>query len=97
MSTAEIIALISLGLAFFTMIFNGRKDTRVDAAKEARTETKLDSISNGITEIRVDMRTMNKTLTEHSSRIAKVEGSVQESNRRINELEKMFHQAHPLA
>lgn len=97
MSASEIIALFSLAIAVLTMIFNGRKDTRVDAAKEARNEAKLDSISNGITEIRVDVRTMNKTLAEHGSRIVKVEGGVQEAQRRIDELEKMFHQAHPLA
>ena len=93
--TDVIISLCSLGLAILVYLSNGRKDARVDAAREARTEAKLDSIANGVTELRLDLRTMDKKLTEHGERLSRVEGQEVESHRRLDELEAMFHRAHP--
>ena len=97
MGVSELIALLSLALAIIVFFMNGRKDTRNDAAKEARHEAKLDAISNGVTDIRVEMRTMKSDIADHGTRLATVEGSDKEAHRRIGELEKLFHQAHPPA
>lgn len=95
METGAIISLCSLALAVIVFLSNGRKDTRTDAAKEARTDAKLDSIANGVTEIRVEMRTMQSKLDDHSQRIAAVESSAKSAHRRLDELENLFHTAHP--
>lgn len=95
MEVSTIIALCSLGLAVVVYLTSGRKDTRSDAAREARTETKLDNIINGVSEIRLDMRTMNDRISKHETRITRNEGDILEDRRRIEELEKQFHQAHP--
>ena len=97
MELSVLIALGSLCLAVLAAIKSGNKDTRGDAAREARTETKLDNIINGVSEIRLDMRTMNDRLSKHETRITRNEGDIQEEKRRIDELEKLFRQAHPPA
>ena len=97
MEFSTIIALGSLLLAIIAAYKAGNKDTRGDAAREARTETKLDNIINGVAEIRLDMRTMNDRLSKHETRITRAEGDIQDQKRRIDELEKFVHQAHPPA
>lgn len=97
MELSTVIALGSLLLAIIAAYKAGNKDTRGDAAREARTETKLDNIINGVAEIRLDMRTMTDRLSKHETRITRAEGDIQEQKRRIDELEKFVHQAHPPA
>ena len=60
METSVIISLCSLGLAIIVFLSNRSKDANADAAKEARMDAKLDNISNGVSEIRLDMRAMDK-------------------------------------
>lgn len=97
MGWSEVIALASLLLALVLALRNGRKDASSDAAKDARTEAKLDNISNGVSEIRLDMRAMDKRLAVHDTRITQVEGKEADDRRRIDDLEKRFSQAHPPA
>lgn len=95
MGMSELVALLSLAVAAIALILNSRKDTRTDAAREARTEAKLDNISNGVSEIRLDQRAMSKRLDVHDTRITKVEEREVDDRRRIDDLETKFNQAHP--
>ena len=95
MDIGSVIAALSLALALAVFLVNTRKDTRTDAAKEARTDAKLDNINNGVSEIRLDMRAMAKRLDGHETRLTRVESAQEEGSRRIDELERLFHQAHP--
>lgn len=97
MGISEVIALLSLAVAAIALILNSRKDTRTDAAREARTEAKLDNISNGVSEIRLDQRAMNKRLDTHDTRLTKVEDREADDRRRIESLETKFNKAHPPA
>lgn len=97
MGWSEVIAMGSLLLALVLALRNGKKDASTEAAKDARTEAKLDNISNGVSEIRLDMRAMNKRLDAHDTRITQVEGREADDRRRIDDLEKKFGQAHPPA
>lgn len=97
MELSTVIALASLLLAVVAAYKAGNKDTRGDAEREARTETKLDYIINGVAEIRLDIRNMNDRLSKHETRITRCESDVAEEKRRIDELEKLFRQAHPPA
>lgn len=95
MDPSVIISLCSLGLALIVFLSNRNKDTRTDAAKEARMDAKLDAINNGVSEIRLDMRAMDKRLGGAETRLTQVEGREADDRRRIEELEHKFTKAHP--
>ena len=97
MEASVVISLCSLGLALIVFLSNRNKDTRTDAAKEARMDAKLDNISNGVSEIRLDMRAMDTRLGGAETRLTKVEGREAEDRRRIETLETKFTKAHPPA
>lgn len=97
METSVIISLCSLGLAIIVFLSNRSKDANADAAKEARMDAKLDNISNGVSEIRLDMRAMDKRVGGAEKRLTQVEDREAEDRRRIETLEDKFTQAHPPA
>jgi hypothetical protein len=87
METSTIIALGALLVSILGMILNGRKDTRSDAAANAVTQTKLDSLISGVDDIRVEMRTMRDSITNHGERLAKVEARASSNTHRLDALE----------
>ena len=97
METSVIISLCSLGLAIIVFLSNRSKDANADAAKEARMDAKLDNISNGVSEIRLDMRAMDKRVGGAEKRLTQGEDREAEDRRRIETLEDKFTQAHPPA
>lgn len=97
MDASVTISLCSLGLALIVYLSNRNKDTRTDAAKEARMDAKLDNINNGVSEIRLDMRAMDKRIGGAETRLTQVEGREADDRRRIDDLEAKFNQAHPPA
>ena len=97
METSVIISLCSLGLAIIVFLSNRSKDANADAAKEARMDAKLDNISNGVSEIRLDMRAMDKRVGGAEKRLTQVEDREAEDRRRIESLEDKFTRAHPPA
>lgn len=97
MTIGNVIAALSLVVAAIALLANTRKDTRTSAKREALTEAKLDGIVNGVTEIRVDLRSMREELRDHGQRIAAVEGSAKSAHHRLDELEKLVHTIHPPA
>ena len=94
-NASAIISLCSLGLALIVFLSNRNKDNTAAAAREARTEAKLDGISNGVNELRLDMRSMDKRIGGAETRLTQVEGREADDRRRIDDLEKKFEQAHP--
>ena len=74
MGEAHVISLFALAVAFVGLLLNSRKDTRQDAAETARVQAKLDSLINGVDEIRLEMRSMQKDIRTQGERIAKIEG-----------------------
>lgn len=97
METSVIISLCSLGLAIIVFLSNRSKDANADAAKEARMDAKLDNIIIGVSEIRLDMRAMDKRVGGAEKRLTQVEDREAEDRRRIENLENKFTQAHPPA
>lgn len=82
------ISLASVLIAFIALIRNGRKDTQADAATQAVITTKLDNINNGVTDIRVDMRTMRSDLNAIESRVIRVEERCKSNSHRLDMLDK---------
>lgn len=86
MGTSEIIAIVSVGIAFVALLLSARGGTRNDAAESAMTRAKLDSISSGVDDIRLDMRMMRDRLDSLHERMAKVEASVASAHKRIDQM-----------
>ena len=87
MQTGEIISIVAVLISFVALVLNSRKDTRADAAQNATIQTKLDSVKAGVDDIRVDLRTMQTSLGDHSERLARVEAKAENNAKRIDNLE----------
>lgn len=87
METGTVISLVAALIALAALILNSRKETRSDAAALARIDTSLSSLNNGITDIRVDLRTMQTSIADHSERIARVEARAESNTHRLDTLE----------
>lgn len=86
METGAIIALGSLLVAFIALLVGARRDTRGDAANQAQTMAKLDSIAGGVDDIRVEQRAMRERLDGYAERLARVEGSVKSAHHRLDQI-----------
>ena len=87
MQTGEIISIVAVLISFVALVLNSRKDTRADAAQNATIQTKLDSVKAGVDDIRVDLRTMQTSLGDHSERLARVEAKAENNAKRLDKLE----------
>lgn len=87
METATIISLAAVLISLLGLVLNGRKETRQDAAGNARLEAKLDSISGGVEDIRVELRTMRGRVDSLAERISAVEASCKSAQHRLDQLE----------
>ena len=87
METSTIIAIGALLVSLVGLFLNTRKDTRQDAAANAITQTKLDSLISGVDDIRVEMRTMRDNISNHGERLAKVEARASSNSHRLDVLE----------
>ena len=87
METGVVISLAAVLISLIGLLLNGRKDTRSDAAANAIIQTKLDSVINGVDDIRVEIRTMNEKISDHGERLAKLEARSASNTHRLDVLE----------
>ena len=87
MDTGTVISIAAVLISFLALMLNSKKETKSDAAALARIDTALTSLNNGVTEIRVDLRTMQTSITDHSERLARVESRAESNTHRIDTLE----------
>lgn len=81
---------VSIGaflVSLVALILNSRKDTRADAATNAVTQTKLDNLISGVTEIRVEVRSMRESINDHSERLARVEARAESNTHRLDAID----------
>ena len=87
METSTLIALGALLISLVGLILNSRKDTRSDAATNAITQTKLDNLITGVTDLRVEIRSMRDSINDHSERLARVEARAESNTHRLDTIE----------
>ena len=87
METGTVISIAAALIALASLILNSRKETRSDAAALARIDTSLNTLNSGVTDIRVDLRSMRESITDHSERLARVEARAESNTHRIDTLE----------
>lgn len=87
METGVVISLIAVAISAIGLMLSGRKDTRTEASNAAIVQTKLDNLINGVTDIRVELRAMRDTVSDHGERLAKVEARASSNTHRLDVLE----------
>ena len=87
METGTIIALVAMLVSALGLLLSSRKESRQDAAGTARMETKLDNISAGVEDIRVEIRTMRDRVGALSERVSAVENSCKSAHHRLDMIE----------
>jgi len=89
MQIGTYISLGALLVSLVALLLNGKKDAKADAASHAVVTTKLDTLINGVDDIRVELRSMRDTLSDHGERLAKVEARAASNTHRLDVLEKL--------
>lgn len=87
METGTVISLVAALIALAALILNSRKETRTDAAALARIDTSLGTLNSGVNDIRVDLRTMQTSIADHSERLARVEARAETNSQRLDALD----------
>ena len=88
MNIETYLSLAAVLIALLGFVSSQRKDTRKDAAGSARMETKLDNISNGVEDIRVEIRTMRGRMDSLAERLSAVESSCKSAHHRLDQLQQ---------
>lgn len=87
MDTGTVISIAAALIALVSLLLNSRKETRSDAAALARIDTSLNTLNSGVTDIRVDLRSMRESITDHSERLARVEARAESNTHRLDTIE----------
>lgn len=87
METGTIVSIAAVVISLLALFLNSKKETKADAAALARIDASLISLNSGVQDIRVDLRTMQNTIGEHSERLAKVEARAESNTHRLDTLE----------
>ena len=82
METGVVVSICAMVIALAGLILNSRKETRTDAAENAKTQTKLDNLITGVNDIRVELRTMQESISNHTERLARVEARAESNTHR---------------
>lgn len=91
MDTSVVISIAAVLISALGLILNSKKATREDAAGTARLEAKLDSISFGVEDIRVETRTTRGRVDALSERVASVESSCRSAHHRLDQMQAHAH------
>ena len=88
---ALIISAVSLGFGIYQGVSNLRRNDRQDNRAEATQITavivKLETIGEGVNEIKVDMRNIKNEINDIRERITNVEESTKSAHHRLDSME----------
>lgn len=74
-------------ITYFTFMRGRDKNIRTDAQENAKVSTKLDHISRGVDDIRIDLRSNEKQINNVAERVTRVEESSRSAHKRLDKLE----------
>lgn len=90
MENISIQVLCTIGgfvVALITLQRKSNKDIRADTREEAETKAKLDYISKGVDDIRIDIKAQQRDIQELKERVIKNEASLKSAHKRIDNIE----------
>lgn len=74
-------------ISYFTFQRSRDKDIKDKAREEGKIETQLNSIGEGVDEIRVDMKVRDKQMNQMNEQLVRVDESTKSAHKRIDKLE----------
>lgn len=83
-----ICTLLGGAATFLTLKRNFKKDTQEESRDFTRVETKLDYVSKGVDDIRLDIRATDRKVSDVCERLTRVEESTKSAHHRIDGIEK---------
>lgn len=87
-SITLICSLLGAVIGYVTFNRNRDKDIKKDTKEEAETKAKLDYISKGVDDIRIDFKTQQRDMQELKERVIKNEASIKSAHKRIDGIEE---------
>lgn len=87
-SLGVICTLLGAAISYLSFQRNRGHDIRADTREEAETRTKLDYISKGVDDIRIDIKSQQRDIQELKEKVIKCEESTKSAHKRIDGLEK---------
>lgn len=76
-------------ISYFTFMRGRDKNIRSDATKDAKVSTKLDYISSGVDDMRIDLRANQKEMGRMNEQLIRVDESTKSAHKRIDKLEEV--------
>ncbi|PFW61561.1 hypothetical protein [Bacillus sp. AFS075034] len=83
-----LIAILSLAISYFAYSLNRSKALKSDGQQGAEMKAKLEYISKGVDDIRIDQKASEKQMILFGERITRVEESSKQAHKRLDNLEK---------
>ncbi|HIE6632999.1 hypothetical protein [Bacillus luti] len=83
-----LIAAASLLIGYFSYALNRSREIKSDGQQGAEMKAKLEYISKGVDDIRIDQKASERRMTEFGERITRVEESAKQAHKRLDNVEK---------
>lgn len=83
-----IIAIASALIGYFSYSLNRSKEIKSDGQQGAEMKAKLEYISKGVDDIRIDQKASERQMVSFGERITRVEESAKQAHKRLDNLEK---------
>ena len=87
-SIALLCTILGVSISYLTFQRNKDNAIRAETREDAETRAKLDYISKGVDDIRLDIKTQDRKINEVIERVIKVEESAKSAHHRIDNIEK---------
>ncbi|EJR71342.1 hypothetical protein [Bacillus cereus] len=83
-----LIAIASALIGYFSYSLNRSKEIKSDGQQGAEMKAKLEYISKGVDDIRIDQKASERQMVSFGERITRVEESTKQAHKRLDNLEK---------
>lgn len=84
---SALIGVLSFVIGYVAHVRTGKKDVEEKASERATMNTQLSTISNGVQDIQVQVRSTEKRLDDVNDRVIRVEESTRSAHKRIDRVE----------
>lgn len=81
-------SLLGAVLGFAGFMRYNREDTKEETSSFTKVETKIDYISKGVDDIRLDIKSQDRKIVDIVQRLTRVEESAKSAHHRIDGIEK---------
>lgn len=91
METISIALICTVGgfiLSYAAFMRNKDNAIRAETKEDAETKAKLDYISKGVDDIRLDIKSQDRKIEDLKERVTRVEESAKQAHKRINDIKE---------